>query len=74
MKNSDVVVRLYDHELDAEIAKGHLSDAGIESMIAKDDGGGMLPSLQQGDGVQLIVPLSQLEQAKRIIDHDQRSV
>lgn len=74
MNNSDVVVRLFDHEMDAEIAKGYLSDAGIESMITKDDGGGMLPSLQQGDGVQLIVPLSQLAQAKRIIGPERRSL
>ncbi|MFZ4621539.1 MAG: putative signal transducing protein [Bacteroidota bacterium] len=67
MNSNDVVIREFEHEIDAEIAKGHLADAGIVAMIAKDDGGGMIPSLQNADGVQLIVPLHQAAAARSVL-------
>ena len=55
MERNQVVVGEYDNEVDAEIAKGHLEASGISASIIKDDGGGMFPSLQNVDGVQLLV-------------------
>jgi hypothetical protein len=67
MKETQVVVGEYENELDAEIAKGHLEASGIPASIIKDDGGGMLPSLQNTRGVQLLVAETQSENAKKIL-------
>ena len=39
--------------------------SGISASIMKDDGGGMLPSLQNAEGVQLIVAENQKEKAMK---------
>ncbi len=65
MEKKQVVVGEYENELDAEIAKGHLEASGIEASIIK--GGGMLPSLQNAEGVQLVVAETQSEKARKIL-------
>jgi hypothetical protein len=65
MIEKQVVVGEYENEIDAEIAKAHLNASGIPSSIIK--GGGMLPSLQNAEGVQLVVAETHSEQAKKII-------
>ena len=67
MKEQRVVVGEYENELDAEIAKGHLEASGIPAFILKDDGGGMLPSLQNTEGVQLVVAEHQKDEAGKIL-------
>ena len=67
MRQKQVVVGKFDNAMDAEIAKGHLDAAGIEAAILKDDGGGMFPSLQQTEGVQLVVAKTQEKKAKAIL-------
>lgn len=67
MEERQVVAGEYENEIDAEIAKGNLMASGIPASIIKDDGGGMLPSLQNAEGVQLLVEESQLENAKKIL-------
>ena len=67
MEKKQVVVSEYENEIDAEIAKGHLEASGIPASIIKDDGGGMLPSLQNTEGVQLVVDETQRERAKKIL-------
>ena len=65
MEEKQVVVGEYENEIDAEIAKGHLESSGITASVIK--GGGMLPSLQYTEGVQLVVDERQSEQAKNIL-------
>ena len=65
MKEKQIVVGEYENEIDAEIAKGHLESSGITASVIK--GGGMLPSLQYTEGVQLVVDDSQSEKAKKIL-------
>jgi hypothetical protein len=65
VEKKQVVVGEYENEIDAEIAKGHLEASGIPASIIK--GGGMLPSLQNAEGVQLVVVEAHSEQAKKII-------
>ncbi len=65
MEKKQVVVGEYENELDAEIAKGHLEASGIPASIIK--GGGMLPSLQNAEGVQLVVAEAQREKAMKIL-------
>jgi len=67
LKETQVVVGEYDNEIDAEIAKGHLKASGITASIIKDDGGGMLPSLQNAGCVQLLVAESQMEEARKLL-------
>ena len=67
MEEKQVVVGEYENEIDAEIAKGHLESSGITASINKDDRGGMLPSLQNTEGVQLVVAETQSEKAKKIL-------
>jgi Putative prokaryotic signal transducing protein len=67
MEDKQVVVGDYENEIDAEIAKGHLEASGISASIIKDDGGGMLPSLQNTEGVQVVVDETQKEKAKKIL-------
>jgi hypothetical protein len=67
MEPHQVVVGEYDNEIDAEIAKGHLEASGISASIIKDDGGGMFPSLQNVDGVKLLVAETLGEEARRIL-------
>jgi hypothetical protein len=67
MEPNQVVVGEYDNEIDAEIAKGHLEASGISASIIKDDGGGMFPSLQNVEGVQLVVAETQSKKAMTIL-------
>ena len=67
MEPNQVVVAEFENEIDAEIAKGHLESSGIPASIIKDDGGGMFPSLQNADGVKLLVAEPQREEARRIL-------
>ncbi len=67
MEENQVVVGEYESEIKAEIAKGHLEASGIPASIIKDDGGGMLPSLQNTEGVQLLVAETLKEKAKKIL-------
>ena len=65
MEEKQVVVGEYENEIDAEIAKGHLQSLGIPASIIKGDG--MLPSLQNTEGVQLVVAETQSEKARKIL-------
>jgi hypothetical protein len=72
MKKIQVVVGEYENEIEAEVAKGHLKASGISAFIIK--GGGMLPSLQNTEGVQLVVVETQYEKAKQILqEHSPRT-
>ena len=61
MKPSDLVaVSTFPTTADAQIAKGVLDDAGIESMIRADNVGGMYPGI---GGAELLVRSEDLERA-----------
>ena len=61
MKPSDLIaVSTFRSTVDAEIAKGILDEAGIESMIRSDNAGGMYPAL---DGADLLVRAEDAEKA-----------
>ncbi len=63
-----IPVAEFGNEFDAEVACGHLKAVGIHSSLTKDDAGGMFPSLQKTEGVQLLVSQRDSEQARRILD------
>lgn len=62
-----VVVRTFLTAVDANMARTALEAAGIPSMVRSDDCGGMRPHLWLG-GVALLVPSSQAEDARAVLD------
>jgi len=68
MKDAELVtVSTFPSAVDAEIAKGVLDDAGIESMIRSDNAGGMYPAL---GGADLVVRAEDLEKATEALGLD----
>lgn len=50
-----VRIATFPNEVEAQLAQATLSAANIESVIHTDDVGHMLPSLEQAEGVDLLV-------------------
>lgn len=64
-----IAVSTFRSTADAQIAKGILDEAGIESMIRSDNGGGMFPAI---DGAELLVRAEDVERAAELLDSSQR--
>jgi hypothetical protein len=65
MKPSDLIVfSTFPSAADAQIAKGILDGAGIESMIRSDNAGGMYPAI---GGADLLVRAEDIEKAKEAL-------
>ena len=60
MNSHLAVVSTFRSAFDAEVAKGVLEEAGIESMIRSDNAGGMYPALS---GAELLVRVEDLDKA-----------
>lgn len=58
------VVSTFPSTANAQIAKGVLDEAGIESMIRTDDAGGMYPGI---GGAELLVRSEDLERAREAL-------
>jgi hypothetical protein len=56
-----VVVSTFGSTTDAEIAKGRLDGAGIDSMVRADNAGGMYPSIGRAE---LLVRFEDIDKAK----------
>lgn len=65
------VVAIVPTKLEAEIMKGMLLANGIEASVQADDEGGMTPSLAEVQGIRLMVPEDQIDQAKALIQEAQ---
>jgi hypothetical protein len=61
-----VVVGTFLNQIEAEMARGALEAAEIESMVSADDAGGLRPHLWMG-GVRLLVRAEDVEQAEKIL-------
>ena len=62
-----VSVATYFNEVEAELAQATLGAAGIESFLKFEDTGGMMPVLQQSEGVRLLVDEKDLEEARTLL-------
>ena len=58
---------VYD-EMEAQVLIIHLNEENIDSIIDKDDAGGMHPQLQAARGVKILVEEANLEKAKTVIE------
>ena len=63
-----VAVRTFINHIDADLAKGALEAAGIDSAISADDAGGTRPHLWVGAGVRLLVRQADVERAVEILE------
>jgi len=70
VKSSDLIsVSTFRSTADAQIAKGILDEAGIESMIQSDNAGGMYPALA---GADLLVRAADAEKANDALQRRHR--
>ena len=70
MTSSELItVSTFRSTADAQVAKGILDEAGIESMIRSDDAGGMYPGIA---GAELLVRADDVEKATDALQRRQR--
>lgn len=60
-----VVIREFQHRIEADLAHGALQANGVESVISADDAGGQYASLL--GGIRLLVHRDELEAARQIL-------
>jgi hypothetical protein len=63
-----ITVATYSTEIDAELAQATLANAGIESFLQFEDTGGMMPVLQQSEGVKLLIDAKDELEARAVLD------
>lgn len=65
---SHFVIRTFSGEIEAAIAQAALDANGIESMLLRDDAGGMMPWLQWLHPIRLVVSEEDSADALAILD------
>jgi hypothetical protein len=70
MSEEMVLIGVFSSAAEAAIVRGRLMENGIETMVAMDDAGGMIPSLQLAAGVRLFVHAKDAEQAQALLETD----
>jgi hypothetical protein len=68
VKEQKVIVGEFEDELYAEIARRDLETAGISAVKLKNNGRVIIKFSQQDRTVQLIIPVTQLDQARKILE------
>lgn len=66
--NELVTIETFQNDIEAEIVKGRLMDAGIKSFIFKDDCGGTRPHMQLTLGVDLKVRQIDFARASEVLE------
>ncbi len=67
MPDDITVIRTFSNEMDAEMARQMLRNAGVEAFVFKDDAGGMEPYLQLTNSVRLVVSKENAGRAYEVI-------
>ena len=67
MPEEIILIKMFDNEMEAAIAKQVLGEAGVSAFVFKDDAGGMEPHLQRTGGVRLVVNRADAERAQEIL-------
>ena len=68
MRDDVITLRVFSTHIEADLARSALEAAGIESMVAADDSGGMRPHMALTAGVRLLVHASDAERAEQVLD------
>ena len=66
--SEDVVIKIFNSEIDAKMAQDVLKDEGVTAFVFKDDGGGTETHLQRTRGVRLVVKPVDAERAHKILE------
>lgn len=67
MGDKQVIIVIFENEMYAIIAKRDLRAVGIKANLLKDGGGVTLDLIDLAKGIQLMVPDTQVEEAKKIL-------
>ncbi len=67
MPEEITVIKMFDNEMDAVIARQVLEESGVRAFVFKDDAGGMEPHLQRTSGVRLVINRADAERAHEIL-------
>jgi hypothetical protein len=68
MNEQKVIVGEFEDEMYAEIARRDLAVAGISATILKENNGLFILFFEQDKAVQLVIPDTQIEKAKKILE------
>lgn len=68
MEEQKVIVGEFENEFYAQIAKRDLAAAGINANILNDDNEVFILFSNELDGVQMVIPGTQIEKAKKILE------
>lgn len=68
-----VAIRTFANEVEANLAKSLLEAAGIVSTLARDDCGGMRPSLTWAQGIKLVVRSGDVERALAVLSDENKN-
>ena len=68
-----VTISTFVDELEANLAKSRLQAAGIDSMLGRDDCGGMRPSLTWAQGIKLVVRSDDAERAAALLSDEAKN-
>ena len=63
-----VVVKEEAHRIDADNVAAFLRSKGLEAVVSSDNAGGEIPSMNQTRFVQVLVPESEAEKARKLIE------
>ena len=66
--SEEVVLKIFNNEMDAKMARDVLNDEGITAIVLKDDAGGMEPQIQRTPGVRLVVNPDDAKRARKILE------
>ena len=67
MSEEVVVLRTFNNEIEAAMARQVLQEAGVTAFVFKDDAGGMEPQLQRTNGVRLVVSRADAQHAHKML-------
>jgi hypothetical protein len=62
-----VSIATFSNEIEAEVARATLEAAGIECYLKFEDTGGMMPVLQQSEGVKILVDPKNVDEARTLL-------
>lgn len=68
MPDEIVTLRVFNTHIEADLARSVLEAAGIESVVAADDSGGMRPHMAYTAGVRLLVRAEDAARARELLD------
>jgi len=67
MASETTVLAHFHYRHEAEIAQGYLRDAGVESALFADDGGGMYVGMAFSRPVRILVRKGEEEEARQVL-------